>query len=71
MTNTTIITPHMSNIKFPQILPVEPLVIHSNVLNKGKYPTFMRTLNIGSELLLILEAQEDTVVANYGDSVIN
>ena len=31
----------------------------------------MRTLNIGSELLLILEAQEDTVVANYGDSVIN
>lgn len=31
----------------------------------------MRTLNIGSKLLLILEAQKVTVVANYGDQVIN
>lgn len=31
----------------------------------------MRILNIGSELLLILEALKDTVAASYGDWVIN
>ena len=67
MTNT-ITTPHMPNIKFPQILPCRTSSHSFKCTNKGKYPTFMRTLNIGSKLLLILEAQEDIVAANYGDS---